>query len=159
MAENTMEAGDQTTAPKAEAAHEPKPAVEPDKAGYFWGTGRRKTSIARVRVRPGDGKYLVNGNEIDKHFTELRDRHNVVDPLKVTRTEGSIDVFVKVQGGGYTGQAGAVVLGLSRALKNYDTTLESMLREHGMLTRDPREVERKKYGQPGARKRFQFSKR
>jgi small subunit ribosomal protein S9 len=141
------------------ATAERVPAAEPDKTGFYWGTGRRKTSVARVRIRPGEGKYMVNGKEIDRHFTELRDRNDVVNPLKVTRTEGNLDVFVNVQGGGFTGQAGAVVLGLSRALKRYDTALESELRDHGMLTRDPREVERKKPGQPGARKRFQFSKR
>ena len=135
------------------------PAAEPDRAGFFWGTGRRKRAIARVRLRAGEGKFLVNGREIDAYFTELRDHQDATAPLKVTQTEGSLDVYVNVKGGGYTGQAGAVVLGVSRALKRYDTTLEQALRDNNMLTRDPRQVERKKYGQPGARKRFQFSKR
>ncbi len=147
----------ETSEPTATA--ERVPVAEPDKAGFYWGLGRRKSSVARVRIRPGEGKYLVNGREIDRHFSELRDRNDVVNPLKVTKTEGNLDVFVNVKGGGFTGQAGAVVLGLSRALKRYDTTLEPHLRDHGMLTRDPREVERKKPGQPKARKRFQFSKR
>ena len=149
----------QTESDEATATAERVPAAEPDKAGFYWGLGRRKTSVARVRIRLGEGKYIVNGREIDRHFTELRDRNDVVNPLKVTRTEGNLDVFVNVKGGGFTGQAGAVVLGLSRALMRYDTTLEAALRDHRMLTRDPREVERKKPGQPGARKRFQFSKR
>jgi len=134
-------------------------AAKPDKGGFFWGTGRRKTAVARVRIRPGDGKFQVNKREIDEFFTELRDRADVVAPLETTNTQGRIDVFVNVHGGGFTGQAGAILLGLSRALKNYDPTLEAALREQNLLTRDPREVERKKPGQPGARRRFQFSKR
>ncbi len=96
---------------------------------------------------------------MDKHFTEQRDRSDVHAPLRETKTEGHVDVYVNVSGGGYTGQAGAVLLGVARALMLYDASLEPILREHNFLTRDPREVERKKYGQPGARKRFQFSKR
>ncbi|MHC4989590.1 MAG: 30S ribosomal protein S9 [Planctomycetota bacterium] len=126
---------------------------------WFWGTGRRKTAVARVRIRPGAGKFMVNRREYDKYFTEDRDRRDLVNVLQKTRTEGSVDVHVNVRGGGYTGQAGAIVLGLGRALKRYDDSLEAILRENGFLTRDPRKVERKKYGQPGARKRFQFSKR
>lgn len=102
---------------------------------------------------------MINNREIDAYFTELRDQQNVVAPLKVTSTDGKIDVFVNVKGGGFMGQAGAVLLGLSRALKLYDVSLELPLRGEGMLSRDPRAVERKKYGQPGARRRFQFSKR
>lgn len=129
------------------------------RGGYYWGTGRRKTAVARVRIRPGEGNFLVNNREISHYFTEIRDQLNVTAPLKETKTEGQLDVFVNVCGGGYTGQAGAVLLGLSRALKTYDPTLESILRDRDFLTRDPREVERKKYGQRGARRRFQFSKR
>jgi len=145
-----------------EDATQTRPLAEPakpDKGGFVWGTGRRKTAVARVRIKPGDGKYIVNDKQVNDFFTELRDQSNVVAPLKVTNTEGKLDVIVRVHGGGYTGQAGAIVLGLARALKGYDPSLEPMLREHDMLTRDAREVERKKYGQPGARKRFQFSKR
>lgn len=127
--------------------------------GFWWGTGRRKSAVARVRIRPGKGAFLVNGRKHDVFFTELRDQNDVLSPLKATKTEGSLDVYVKVSGGGYTGQAGAVKLGLSRALKGYDPALEATLRDEDMLTRDPRKVERKKPGQPGARKRFQFSKR
>lgn len=127
--------------------------------GYFWGTGRRKTSVARVRIRPGDGKFLVNKREIPDHFFAIRDQKDVVAPLKATNMQGKYDVFVNVSGGGQTGQAGAVLLGLARALKAANPELEPALRDGNYLTRDARKVERKKPGQPGARKRFQFSKR
>lgn len=131
----------------------------PDAGGFIWGTGRRKSSVARVRIKPGEGKFLVNDREVDHYFSELQHRENCVAPLKATQTQGKLDVFVNVQGGGITGQAGAILLGVARALKGYDPTLESTLRDNGYLTRDAREVERKKYGQAGARRRFQFSKR
>jgi len=115
--------------------------------------------VARVRIKPGEGKFEVNGKPYDKYFTEERDRADVIAPLKITNTQDKIDVFVNIHGGGYMGQAGAIKLGLARALKGYDPSLEQALRDQDMLTRDPREVERKKPGQPGARKRFQFSKR
>ncbi len=150
-----------TDTPSADTAAEVKPVVEakPDRGGFYWGTGRRKSAVARVRIKPGKGKFVINGHEADRYFTELRDRNNVVAPLQATKTEGKLDVFVNVQGGGYMGQAGAVLLGLSRALKTYDSSLELVLRSSDFLTRDAREVERKKYGQRGARRRFQFSKR
>lgn len=135
------------------------PRAKADKGGFYWGTGRRKTAIARVRIKPGKGKFTVNQREIDQYFTEDRDRANVLAPLKATKTEGNLDIHVNVKGGGFMGQAGAVLLGLSRALKNYDPTLDPILRSNDFLTRDAREVERKKYGQRGARRRFQFSKR
>jgi small subunit ribosomal protein S9 len=140
----------------------PKPLAapaKPDKGGFVWGTGRRKTAVARVRIKPGTGKILINNRDYEKFFTEMRDRNSVVTPLKVTNTQANIDVMATVNGGGFMGQAGAVVLGLARALKRYDPTLEPILRQHSLLTRDDREVERKKYGQSGARRRFQFSKR
>lgn len=127
--------------------------------GYFWGTGRRKTAVARVRIRPGEGKFLVNKREIKNHFFAVRDQNDVIAPLKATKTLGKYDVFINVAGGGQTGQAGAVLLGLSRALMKANPELESTLRDGNYLTRDARKVERKKPGQPGARKRFQFSKR
>lgn len=132
-------------------------ALAPGK--YHWGTGRRKTSVARVRVRPGTGKFTINDREANQYFCIDRDQMDIKAPLVATKTEGSLDVIVRVQGGGITGQAGAVLMGLSRALKNYDPSLEQALRDQGYLTRDSREVERKKPGQPGARRRFQFSKR
>ena len=151
----------QTPSLSTELATSAAPAAPkaPDKAGFWWGTGRRKTAVARVRLKPGQGKFLVNGKELDVYFTETRDQGDVALPLKLTKTLGTVDVYVNVQGGGFAGQAGAVKLGVSRALKDYDPTLEATLREHDLLTRDPRKVERKKYGQAGARRRFQFSKR
>ena len=126
---------------------------------WAWGTGRRKAAVARVRIKPGQGVFKVNKREATEFFTEERDRNDIVAPLKVTGAEGRFDVYVNVRGGGTTGQAGAILLGLARALKTYDEAFEPVLREHNLLTRDPRKVERKKYGQRGARRRFQFSKR
>ena len=126
---------------------------------WTWGLGRRKSAVARVRIRPGNGKFLVNKRECDEYFTAARDRNDLQNVLDKTSTNGSIDVYVNVRGGGFTGQAGAIILGLGRAILKYDDSLEPILRDNKFLTRDPRKVERKKYGQPGARKRFQFSKR
>jgi len=139
----------------------PKPAKKPvkDNGGFTWGTGRRKSSIARVRIRPGKGQVLVNKKSVDDYFTQQQDRNSVVAPLKAIDAEKSFDVFVNVKGGGTTGQAGATMLGLARALKKYDEGLVKTLRDGGYLTRDGRMVERKKPGQKGARKKFQFSKR
>lgn len=140
---------------QADAA--PKRHVLP--GGYLWGTGRRKSAVARVRIRPGQGAFLINKREIDEFFREDRDRKAVVAPLEATGNMGKFDVWVSVQGGGFTGQAGAIVLGLARALRAYDAAYEATLRDGNYLTRDSREKERKKYGQRGARRRFQFSKR
>ena len=142
----------------------PEPAVAsrrtvPDKGGFIWGTGRRKSSVARVRIKPGDGKLVVNKKELADYFARKQDQDAVIAPLKATNTEKSLDIFVNVNGGGITGQSGATMLGVARALKNYDPTLLQILRDGGYLTRDSRMVERKKPGQKGARKRFQFSKR
>jgi small subunit ribosomal protein S9 len=145
-------------APSA-AAH-PSPAKAAARgATYFWGTGRRKTSVARVRIRPGSGKFLIDDREIDKYFFDVRSRSEVIAPLKATNTLGKYDVFVRVHGGGQTGQSGAILLGVARALVRADSSLEPVLRDGKYLTRDSRQVERKKPGRPGARKRFQFSKR
>ncbi|MCI0364550.1 MAG: 30S ribosomal protein S9 [Phycisphaerales bacterium] len=141
-------------------AEAPKPVITKPTAGnWWWGTGRRKTAVARVRVKPGEGKFLVNDRPYDQFFTEERDRNDINNVLEKTSTKGRLDVHVNVRGGGFTGQAGAIVLGLARAIRRYDQTLEPILRENNFLTRDSRKVERKKYGQAGARKRFQFSKR
>lgn len=136
-------------------------AVAPATPGktFCWGTGRRKSSIARVRIRHGDGKFMVNDREFDDFFKVLKDRHDVVAPLKVNDAAKKVDVFVNVCGGGISGQAGAIMLGLARALCKLNADYEGPLRDNGLLTRDSREVERKKYGQSGARRRFQFSKR
>jgi len=149
--------------PKPEAKPKPKPKPAPQRTppdGHFWwGTGRRKRSVARVRIRPGTGKFIVNNRPFDTFFPGERDRKDLLNVLERTRTEDSVDIVVNVRGGGYTGQAGAILLGLARALNRFDGTLEPILRDNNFLTRDPRKVERKKPGQPGARKRFQFSKR
>jgi small subunit ribosomal protein S9 len=131
----------------------------PDKGGFYWGTGRRKTSVARVRIRPGEGKLRINRRKLEEYFRTEQDRMAVMAPLQAVKVEKAFDIFVNVRGGGTTGQTGATVLGIARALKNYDMSLAQMLRDGGYLTRDPRMVERKKPGQSGARKRYQFSKR
>jgi len=125
----------------------------------FLGTGRRKTAVARVRLASGSGKVLINGRALDNYFPLESQRVTVVQPLTVTGTADKLDVKVNVTGGGPNGQAGAVRHGISRALLQFDVNLRPSLKTEGFLTRDPRMKERKKYGQPGARKRFQFSKR
>ena len=135
-----------------------KPAQE--KQDVFWGTGRRKTSVARARLIPGGtGKIMVNGKDFTEFFKHKRLEPVVVKPLQVTDMAGKFDVKARVQGGGITGQAEALSLGIARALVCFNETLRKVLRDEGLMTRDPRMVERKKYGQAGARKRFQFSKR
>jgi small subunit ribosomal protein S9 len=126
---------------------------------YIWGTGRRKTSIARVRLKKGDGKITVNNKELDSYFPIDRDRGTVRSPLKATKAQGDFDVLANVNGGGITGQAGAISRGIARALAKSDSALAEPLREGGFLTRDSRMKERKKYGQKGARKSFQWTKR
>lgn len=125
----------------------------------YLGTGRRKSSIARVRIMPGSGKKLVNGRPLDDYFAREVLVLQASRPLVVTEMENKVDVVARVDGGGIAGQAGAVSLGIARALKEYDTVHKVALDKESLLTRDPRMKERKKYGQPGARKRFQFSKR
>ena len=121
--------------------------------------GRRKTSVARVILRSGNGKILVNGREFEKAFPMLVSREDITKPLDVTETSGKYDIFINVKGGGTTGQAQAIRLGIARALIDTNPDFRQSLKIEGFLTRDPRMVERKKYGQPKARKRFQFSKR
>src|SRR6187402_1183695 len=129
------------------------------KTNEFLGTGRRKTSIARVRLASGNGKITVNGRAFDNYFPMETLRATVSQPLTITGTADKLDVKVNVTGGGPNGQAGAVRHGIARALLQFDANLRPALKAEGFLTRDPRMKERKKYGQPGARKRFQFSKR
>jgi small subunit ribosomal protein S9 len=124
-----------------------------------YGTGRRKTATARVFLRPGSGEIHVNRRPLDEYFASDVQKMVIRTPLVLTETNDRVDVTVTVRGGGSTGQAGAVRHGISRALVQFDPSLRPKLKSAGFLTRDPREVERKKYGQPGARKRFQFSKR
>jgi small subunit ribosomal protein S9 len=126
---------------------------------YTWGTGRRKTAVARVRVREGTGKFLVNDKEVDDYFPIEIQRNDVRAPLRTTDMASRVDVFVNVGGSGKHSQSGAVALGIARALKVFRPDLEAALRDGGFLTRDSRMVERKKYGHKKARKSFQFSKR
>ena len=152
------------------------------KKTYYLGTGRRKTSVARVRLCEGTGQITINGRSVDHFFTEVKDRNSVYAPLKVTDMASRVDASITVAGGGYTGQAGAVCQGIARALKQYfgitapapaeatpagvdgeqpsaAQNVAKLLRDSGYLTRDGRMKERKKYGRKGARKSFQFSKR
>ena len=144
---------------KAKTATKPTRKKNLDKGGFFWGTGRRKSSVARVRIKPGNGKLIVNKKEIDDYFSREQDRKSVTAPLKAVESEKTFDVFINVQGGGTTGQAGASMLGIARALRAYNENFVQPLRDGGYLTRDSRMVERKKPGQRKARKAFQFSKR
>ncbi len=125
----------------------------------IYATGKRKTSIARVHVTPGSGRILVNGREFEEYFPVLALRANVVKPLVLTGKRQSVDVDVNVSGGGPSSQADSLKFGIAKALQAENPELRSMLKRAGYLTRDARVKERKKYGQPGARKRFQFSKR
>ena len=125
----------------------------------FYGTGRRKTSIARVWIKPGAGRIVVNRRAFEDYFPRETLRMIIAQPLQVTNTAGQFDVIATVAGGGPTGQAGAVRHGLARALARVDDKLRQPLKKAGLLTRDPRMRDRKKYGQPGARQKFQYSKR
>jgi len=166
-----------TTAKKTQTK-KPKPPVFVNKKRAYLGTGRRKTAVARVFLMEGTGQVTVNGRPHDQYFTEVKDHNAVVGPLRLTDTLSRIDVRINVTGGGFTGQAGACLQGVARALKNMfglDTvrpegaeqqpadeaivTMAKKLRDSGYLTRDGRMKERKKYGRKGARKSFQFSKR
>jgi small subunit ribosomal protein S9 len=143
----------------ATATAPPAAEVPQGPRSYLWGTGRRKTASARVRIALGSGKIEINGRTLNEYFTGERDRKAIFGPLEVTNTGGKLDIWVNVSGGGPTGQADAIIMGLGRALCKHDPTLEVALRNAGFLTRDSRMKERKKYGQRGARRRFQFSKR
>jgi len=121
--------------------------------------GRRKTSTARVILRPGNGEWSVNDRPLAEYFPRLWHQTRAEEPLEVAEAENQFDIQVRVNGGGLTGQADAIRLGLARALVEYDEELRGPMRDHGLLTRDDRKVERKKPGQPKARKKFQFSKR
>jgi small subunit ribosomal protein S9 len=142
------------------------------KKKFYLGTGRRKTSVARVRMSEGNGTLLINGRELNDFFTEDKDRAAVLGPLDLTEMRSRLDVFITVQGGGFTGQGGAICQGIARALKEMfglsaqgsgegeaENAMAKKLRDSGYLTRDGRMKERKKYGLKGARKAFQFSKR
>ena len=125
----------------------------------YYGTGRRKTSTARVYLRPGSGEIKVNKRGFEEYFPNEALRMIINQPLRLTENVGKFNIFVNVNGGGSAGQAGAVRHGITRALMEYNGDLRPVLKKAGLITRDPRQKERKKYGQKGARKRFQFSKR
>ena len=130
-----------------------------EKTLQYYGTGRRKSASARVYLRPGSGQFKVNDRPFEEYFPTEMLKMVIRQPLVITETSDKFDVFVRVGGGGFTGQAGALRHGISRALVDYNPELRRKLKEAGFLARDARRVERKKYGRPGARKRFQFSKR
>ena len=125
----------------------------------YYGTGRRKSSVARVFLRPGSGKFIVNGREFDKYFLTDAQRAEIRQPLITSETTSTFDIRANVSGGGINGQAGALRMGIARALLEFNVELRKRLKVEGFLSRDARAKERKKYGQKGARKRFQFSKR
>lgn len=137
----------------------PAKQAGPDKMGFYWGTGRRKTAVARVRLKPGSGKFEVNGKAANDYFSFDKDRLRILQPLQATDTFSKVDIYANTHGGGPTGQADAIVLGVARALKLMDGGHLPALRDGLFLRRDSRQVERKKYGRSGARRRFQFSKR
>ena len=128
-------------------------------ATKYYGTGRRKSSVARVWLKPGEGKVLINKRAAEDYFPRPAHKMLISTPLKLLGVEAKYDIMANVRGGGASGQAGAIQLGISRALLETDSALRAQLRKAGLLTRDPRAKERKKYGQKGARARFQFSKR
>ncbi len=125
----------------------------------LYGTGRRKSSVARVWLKPGEGRMVVNKQPLEEYFSRATHQTLIVQPLKAAGMEGKFDLLANVAGGGMSGQAGAIRLGIARALLAVDASLRASLRKAGLLTRDPRVKERRKYGQKGARARFQFSKR
>ena len=126
---------------------------------WTWGLGRRKSAIARVRIKPGAGSFVINGKPLEEYFVTTQSREEAKSALTVLENVDAYDIFCNVNGGGITGQSGAVALGLSRALKTINPATFEALRERGLLTRDDRSKERKKYGRRGARRGFQFSKR
>lgn len=149
-------------APADVAQEAPRPIIvrgKLDKDGTGIGTGRRKTSVARVRIKDGTGKITINDRPFEEYFCIERDREMILRPLRVTETFGTVDIKARCNGGGPTGQTGAMILGIARALEARNPVLHTKLAECGFLTRDDRMVERKKYGRAGARRSFQFSKR
>ena len=140
-------------------AYQPTIRGKVDRFGVAMGTGRRKTSVARVRIKEGSGQFVVNGRPMEEYLRIERDRESVLVPLHIVGKVGQVDITVRVQGGGTTGQAGAIILGVARALQGMNPAWHHLLADAGLLTRDDRMVERKKYGRKKARTSFQFSKR
>jgi len=143
----------------ADPAYQPIIRGKIDRFGVAMGTGRRKTSVARVRIKEGSGAFVINGREMGEYLRIERDRESVMVPLNMVGKAGQVDISIRVQGGGTTGQTGAIILGIARALQGMNPAWHPLLAEAGLLTRDDRMVERKKYGFKKARKSFQFSKR
>lgn len=158
--EMQLNIGGQAAEP-AEPIQRPDPIIRGkiDKHGVAWGTGRRKTAVARVRVKDGSGEFTINGRPMTEYFPFERDQSMVQAPLNATEMLGKVDIIATVEGGGQTGQTGAVILGIARALQAKNPSLHYGLSDKGFLTRDGRAVERKKYGRKKARRSFQFSKR
>lgn len=146
-------------APVIDPNYQPTIRGKIDRFGVAMGTGRRKTSVARVRIKEGSGEFLINGRQMEEFLAIQRDRESVVAPLKVVGKLGGVDISVRVNGGGTTGQTGAIILGIARALQGMNETWHHALANAGLLTRDDRMVERKKYGKRKARRSYQFSKR
>jgi small subunit ribosomal protein S9 len=147
------------TAAAADPNYQPTIRGKVDRFGVAMGTGRRKTSVARVRIKEGSGAFVINGRPLNEYLMVQRDRDSVMVPLQVVGKVGQVDIAVRVEGGGTTGQAGAIVLGVARALQGLNNGWHHDLANAGLLTRDDRMVERKKYGYKKARRSFQFSKR
>ena len=162
MAEDVVNDGiveEEEIVSEEEVEEEEEEEASPEPELWSWGLGRRKTSVARIRIRSGTGKVTVNKKPLDTYFCLDRLRRRAVEPLKTLKYEGRLDIFANIKGGGITGQAEAMLMGLARAILKYDSTTMDVLRTSGHLTRDSRMVERKKYGRRGARASFQFSKR
>ena len=155
----TMQSLDQLSSLKPAVAEAPKYIKKVDKYGRAYATGKRKDAVARVWIKPGPGKIIVNGRPLEHYFARPVLRMILQQPLGITKRVDQYDLMVSVAGGGLSGQAGAVRHGLSKALLAYEPDLRSVLKKEGFLTRDPRVVERKKYGKKKARRSFQFSKR
>ena len=158
LPELTIGAGD-IAATAAEPTFQPVIRGKLDRFGVAMGTGRRKTSVARVRIKEGNGAFVVNGRPLEQYLCVERDRDSVMSPLRIVDRVGKVDISIRVQGGGTTGQTGAIILGIARALEGINPGWHHSLAEAGLLTRDDRMVERKKYGLRKARRSFQFSKR
>jgi small subunit ribosomal protein S9 len=159
MAETTMQSLDQLSALKPAAPEAPKYTQKLDKQGRAYATGKRKNAVARVWIKPGGGQVTVNTKPVETFFARPVLRMLIQQPLVAANRLGQYDVICSVSGGGLSGQAGAVRHGLSKALTNFEPDLRGVLKRGGFLTRDPRVVERKKYGRAKARRSFQFSKR
>jgi small subunit ribosomal protein S9 len=156
---DTMQSLDQLSSLKPAAPEAPKYVKKVDKYGRAYATGKRKDAVARVWIKPGAGKVTVNTREVEVYFARPVLRMMIQQPLIAAARAGQYDVICTVAGGGLSGQAGAVRHGISKALLAYEPSLRPVLKQGGFLTRDPRTVERKKYGRPKARRSFQFSKR